>query len=369
MTMRVAVVGAGAVGLTAARTLADRGTEVVLYDRGEIASGATGRAAGLCYDAFAEDRDAAVAADSLRRFRELGVLTECPYVWYARDGDEANADAIEQQVPRMQAHGRDVALVEPERLGERYPQLRTDEIGVAAIAHRAGFVDPTEYAGALTETVLERGVGVRTETPVSLAGPTTVAEPDGTVAFDAVLVAAGPATKPLVADAGVDLPLQAYRAQALVTEPLRATLPMAYDATQQCYWRPCEGGLLVGDGAHEADPDDWDPEADASFERSALDRLTAATTVDATRAQSWAGLCTATPDREPLLGAVGDGLYVATGWHGHGLMRSPALGERIGEQILGGPGVDAYDPDRFAGDETIDIVDGMTLDEDEEGPN
>lgn len=364
--MRVAVVGAGAVGLTAAVTMADRGADVVLYDRGEIASGATGRAAGICYDAFAEDLDADVAAASLRRFRELGVLTECPYVWYAREGDDDSADAIAEQVPRMQAHGRDVELVDPDTLCERYPQLRTDEIGTAAIAHRAGHVDPTAYAEVLTEQVLEAGVGVRTETPVSLAGPGTVEAPDETARFDAVLVAAGPATKTIVADAGVQIPLKAYRAQALVTDPLRATLPMAYDATQHCYWRPRAGGLLVGDGAHEVDPDDWDPEADERFERSALDRLARATTIeDAAISRSWAGLCTATPDRDPLLGAVADGLYVASGWHGHGFMRSPALGERIGRRVLGGDGIEAYDPDRFDGDEEFDVIEGMTLADDE----
>jgi len=360
--MRVAVVGAGAVGLTAAATMAEAGADVVLYDRGEIASGATGRAAGLCYDAFAEDLDAEVAAASLRRFRELGVLTECPYVWFAREDDDANADAIADQVPRMRAHGRDVELVDPDALGERYPQLRTDEIDTAAIAHQAGHVDPTAYADALTERVLGRGVGIRTGTPISLSGPTTVEAPDGTAEFDAVLVAAGPATRDLVADAGVTIALKAYRAQALVTEPLRATLPMAYDATQHCYWRPRDGGLLVGDGAHEVDPDDWNPDADATFERGALDRLARATTIeDAAIDRSWAGLCTATPDRDPLLGAVADGLYVASGWHGHGFMRSPALGERIGEQVLGGDGIDAYDPNRFDGDEEFTVVEGMTL--------
>ena len=360
--MRVAVIGAGAVGLTAANAAAERGADVVLYDRGDIASGATGRAAGICYDAFAEDLDAEVAAKSLRAFRELGVLTECPYVWFAREGDDANTDAIREQVPRMQAHGRDVALVDPEDLGARYPQLVTDDLAVAAIARRAGYVDPTAYARELTQRALEQGVGVRTNTPVSLTGPTTVAQADETVPFDAVLVAAGPATRDLVADASVEIPLKAYRAQALVTDPLRATLPMAYDATQHVYWRPRDGGLLVGDGAHEVDPDDWDPEADDTFEQSALDRLKQATTLSATVDRSWAGLCTATPDRDPLLGRVAEGLFVASGWHGHGLMRSPALGRRIAAQVLGGTGIDAYDPERFDGDEEFDVVEGMTLD-------
>jgi len=361
--MRVAVVGGGAVGVTAAAEAAEAGADVVLYERSELAGGSTGRAAGICYDAYAEDVDAAVAAEALSRFRELGVLTECPYVWYARDGDGSKAAAVREQVPRMREHGRDVTLVDPADLGERYPQLRTDDVAVAAMAHRAGHVDPTEYVQAMAERALAAGVGVRTDREASLAGPTTIEAPDETTEFDAVLVAAGPATKRLVDEVGVEIPLKAYRAQALVTEPLRATLPMTYDASREFYWRPRAGGLLVGDGAHEVDPDDWDPEADAAFEEHALERLRDATTLDPGVDRSWAGLCTATPDRDPLLGEVADGLHVATGWHGHGLMRAPALGARAAELLLGGEGIDAFDPDRFDGNEEFDVVEGMTLDE------
>jgi glycine/D-amino acid oxidase-like deaminating enzyme len=50
MDSRVAVGGGGAVGTTAAKTLAHRGAEVVLYERGDLASGAsgTGRCTGPC---------------------------------------------------------------------------------------------------------------------------------------------------------------------------------------------------------------------------------------------------------------------------------------------------------------------------------
>ncbi|SFS01987.1 sarcosine oxidase subunit beta [Halomicrobium zhouii] len=364
---RVAVVGGGAVGLAAARHLADAGADVVLYERGGIASGSTGRAAGICYDAFAEDLDAAIGAESLRRFRELGVLTECPYVWLAREGDDANADAIREQVPRMQAHGRNVELVDPEALADRYPQLRTDDVAVAAIAHEAGHVDPGAYAALVADELdSAAAVDVRTDAPVALDDPTTVDSPTGAESFDAVLVAAGPETKPIVADVGVSLALKAYRAQALVTESLHATLPMTYDATQHVYWRPRDGGLFVGDGAHPVDPGDWDRQADDSFLESALERLRAATTLAPRVDRSWAGLCTATPDRDPLLGEVADGLFVASGWHGHGFMRSPAMGERVAAQMLGdGDGsVAHYDPDRFDGDEEFAVVEGMTLDED-----
>ncbi|MFB6209960.1 MAG: FAD-dependent oxidoreductase, partial [Halobacteriales archaeon] len=69
-------------------------------------------------------------------------------------------------------------------------------------------------------------------------------------------------------------------------------------------------------------------------------------------------------DEDPLLGELADGLYVATGWHGHGFVRSPATGEAIAEEILGGEGIPAFDPTRFDGDEDFEIVEGMSIDED-----
>ncbi|MCL7419066.1 MAG: FAD-dependent oxidoreductase, partial [Halalkalicoccus sp.] len=48
---RIAVIGGGAVGLTAAYDLARTGEDVTVFERGALASGSTGRAAGVLYDA------------------------------------------------------------------------------------------------------------------------------------------------------------------------------------------------------------------------------------------------------------------------------------------------------------------------------
>ncbi|WP_299264001.1 NAD(P)/FAD-dependent oxidoreductase [Halorientalis sp.] len=393
MTDSVAVVGGGAVGVTAARALAARDVDVTLFERGEIAAGSTGRAAGLCYDAFAGQTDAAVAARAMDRLRELAAETrfsfvECPYVWLAREGDETRAAAIREQVPRMRERGRDVELLDPATLAAEYPALKTDDVAVAAVARDAGCADPAEYAAVVAERARKAGASVQTETEVGVTADPAVETPDATVAFDAVLVAAGAHTRKLLAGAGVTVPVKAYRVQALVTEqtPASECVPTLYDATEQFYWRPVEqdetgfgtrtpgssqrpgaGGLLVGDGVEKRDfdPDDWERAADATFRTSAVERVDAALAPGVARPveveRSWAGLCTATPDRDPLVGEVEPGLFVATGWHGHGFMRAPALGRTIAEQILGERGIDKFEPTRFDGDEQFPVVEGMTV--------
>ncbi|AUG48133.1 sarcosine oxidase [Haloarcula taiwanensis] len=364
--MTVAVVGGGAVGLSTALALCRRGESVTVFERDALGSGATGRAAGLCYDAFADGVDAGVAADALGRYRDLDLFEPQPYVWVARN--EGDATAVREQIAGMQRNGVAVKALTPTALGDRYPALDTSGIEVAGLARDAGVLDPDEVVATLAERAEENGATIETHTPVSLGSPTSVETADQTRAFDAVVIAAGPRTKSLVATVGVSLALKTYRAQALVTEPVDATLPSFYDATREFYWRPKADALLVGDGAHETDPTDWNPDADAEFVTRTLDRVEQASALTPACDRAWAGLCTATPDGAPLAGQVADGLWVATGWQGHGLMRAPALGNYLAADVLNRPNPlsehlpDRVDPTRFDGSEEFAALDDPTRD-------
>lgn len=377
-SLRIAVIGAGAVGLTAAHDLAVGGADVTVFERDTVAAGATGAAAGLCYDAYAEDVDAAIGARALARFRALDGrgpfrFHEVPYVMLAHEGDEENVAAIETGVPRMRSHGRDVSLLEPSELGERY-SLHSADLATAAVARNAGWVKPSDYAELLASLATSEGVTIEEGTPAELS-----TEPPAVIAggkrhsFDAVIVAAGARTASLLAAAGLAVPIKAYRAQAMVGRGAYDG-PMCFDATEHCYFRPAQSGVLAGDGVRpvEADPTDWVADADRSVVESLREDLTARTGAEFVVARSWAGLCTATPDGDPLVGELANGVYVAAGWQGHGFMRAPAIGEVVAAKVLGaadrlvdplGGAHDPFEPKRFDGDEEFDPVRGMATEE------
>jgi len=397
----VAVVGGGAVGVTAAADLAARGADVTLYDRGDLGAESSGRAAGVLYDAYADDVDAAIAARSMERFRAFDrtlpgfSFTPCPYIIAVREGD-ADADAVPAMVDRMRAHGRAVTLVDPASLADRFP-IASDDLAVAAVAANAGFCDPASYVAATADRARREGVEVATGTSVALSRegdrPAVRAQPPsgsgdapsgGDRRFDAIVVAVGAHTASVLAAVGIDAPVIPYRAQALVT-PVSYDGPMVYDATAGVYLRPHPTGLLAGDGTEPvaADPDAYDRTADDWFvdstsvtlrERLADPPVEDGLPVD----RAWAGLCTATPDGDPLVGPVADldGVFVAAGWQGHGFMRAPAIGEHVAEGVLASlsadcrpddPWIDAFHPGRFDGDETFEIRDGMTVERRDEG--
>ncbi|GAB3675718.1 NAD(P)/FAD-dependent oxidoreductase [Halopiger thermotolerans] len=381
--LEVAVVGAGAVGATAAYDLAREGADVTLYDRGSVASGSSGRAAGICYDAFADPLDAEIAGDAIERFRALSgddtfPFVECPYVWLAREGDDERANAIREQVERMQAEGVVALEMDADALADRFPGLRADDVEVAAIAGAAGYTDPAKYTACLAAAADGAGATLEPDTPVDVrTDPSRIVLEDGTEReVDAVLVAAGAHTKQVLADAGVPIAMKPYRVQALVASVEgsgdgtgdaggRLGEPTCYDATGGFYVRPHPDGILAGDGTEEveADPDDYDRDADPDFPAALLERVEHRfPDYEFDVERSWAGLCTATPDRDPLVGRLEDGLYVATGFQGHGFMRAPAIGARVADELLGGDGIDAFDPTRFDGDEEFGIGEGMTID-------
>lgn len=367
--MDIGVVGGGAVGVTVAHDLAPE-ADVTLYEADELAAGSSGRAAGLCYDAYADARDADLATRALERFRELsgggGFSFESrPYVWLARDGGETKRRTAEIRdgAARMRDHGLDVTTLDGAQLADRFPGLVAGDVAVAAVAESAGHADPGEYTRTMGLLARARGAELREHTPVRLTGDGVVETDEGQRAHDAVVVAAGAHTRDIVAPVA-RIPVKPYRVQALITESADVRTPMLFDATNGFYLRPHGDGLLVGDGTEpvEQDPDGYDRDADESFREACVRYQERALGWSWPEARSWAGLCTATPDGDPLVGRVADGVFVATGWQGHGFMCAPAVAERLKTQVLGGDGIPGFDPNRFDGDETFDIVEGMSLD-------
>jgi glycine/D-amino acid oxidase-like deaminating enzyme len=307
----------------------------------------------------------------------------------------------------MRSHGRSVETLGPGAFGDRFPALVADDLAVAAVADNAGWTDTTSYVAAMAGEARAAGVTIRDETRVGLEDATTLTVGGESRSFDAVVVAAGAHTARLCETAGIDLAAVPYRVQALTTrvdtrEPSDAESertdaaetertdavttephpgPMWYDATAGTYARPHPEGLLVGDGTvpEPADPEEWRREADDWFQTDALavarERLRGSVR---SASDAWAGVCTATPDGDPLLGRVTEGLYAATGWQGHGFMRSPAHAELLAEQVAADLGVAdadpasvpggesalaAFDPTRFPAGVEFEVQEGMLVEE------
>ena len=379
--MRVAVIGGGAVGVTAAHDLAVAGADVRLYERDEElgdterrprerVEGSSHRAAGVLAPRPADEADARIAARALERFEWLAerdhrlTVEPRPQVTLVATGAQRKAAALREQVATAREHGVDVACHEPAAVAERFPELETAGVAMAAVTERAGYIvpGPGAYVRAMADRAKDEGADLLTGVEASVSHRGDGPRVDGE-RFDAVVVAAGGWSKRVLAPTGVQLPLKPYRVQALVGGTAYEG-PMVLDTEAGVYFRPHPDGLLAGDGTvpEECDPDDWEPTGDEWFVTGALDAVERRTGLDTDAEAAWAGIASATPDGEPLLGELLTDLYVGAGWHGHGFMRAPATGEALADAVLGEREPPAaFAPDRFEAPTDFEIREGMEL--------
>lgn len=326
---RVVVIGAGAIGASVAYHLAELGArDVVLVDCGEVGGGSTAKAMGGVRQQFSTGAEVVLARESIRFFEGLGppYFHQVGYLFLATT--EAGLQVLEERRALQAGLGVPVEAVGPERIEELAPGVRVDDVQGGVVCAEDGVADPPAVTRELVRRAVERGVELREHT-------------DGEgVEGDVRVIAAGPYSAEVGAAFGLDLPVRPLCRQLILTKPvpgLVETLPMVLEAETGFHFRRRDGGLVLA----MTDPSPrWGfaEEVDESLFPDRLERLAhrfpPAAEIGVERA--WAGLYDMTPDAHPIVGRVGDGLYAACGFSGHGFMQSPAVGLALAEEILGG---------------------------------
>jgi sarcosine oxidase subunit beta len=321
---RIVIAGAGAIGASIAYHLALGGArDVVLCDVAGVASGATSKAMGGVRQQFSTEPEVRLAQASIRFFERLGapLFEQVGYLFVATTEDGA-ARLRERRVRQLEL-GVPVESVDPSFV----PGLRVDDVLDATLCREDGVGDPPLITHFLVHGAVGAGIELREGTDALQ------------VEGDLLVVACGPRSSEVAAARGVDLPVRPLCRQLLETGPLTALpadLPMTIEEETGFHFRRRADRLVLA----MVDPEPrWGFEewVDESLIPDRLARL-AHRYPPARRAtieRSWAGLYDMTPDAHPIIGWVGDGVYAACGFSGHGFMQSPAVGEAVAAELLG----------------------------------
>jgi glycine/D-amino acid oxidase-like deaminating enzyme len=349
-SQRVVVVGAGVAGCHTAQELA-ADHDVTVLDRRGVAAEATGLAAGLVAPSLFYGDVPDVARHANGFFRSFDGTNGFEFT--ERDRLDFVVDADVEEAHHDAAHlanlGFPVEYLDADAVADRYPQFDVSEFAGAIYYEDTGWVDPYTYTNALKGVAEDSGatfeIGVEVRDLVVEDGAVTgVQTDDGRFDADAVVVAAGWRTRDLLPD-GVDVPVRPYRTQCVVLEPddpLDETFPLGRIGSEHLYFRPEHNGDLLVGGAHDTidDPTSASGDADESFRLevagfvpSFVDGFETAGFVN-----GWAGVDTASPDTRPIIDAPRDGpdgLVVAAGFNGLGVMISPVVGPTVRERLTG----------------------------------
>lgn len=375
-TADVVVIGGGAIGLSIAYHLAQRGAgEVLVIEQGACGGGATLKATGgfrLQFGTPINVRLSLLALPFWQAFDDTfgaeARFTQRGYLFLATT--PAQVAQLEANAAMQQALGVPTRLVTVEEAVALSPGL--NPAGVLAGSY--GPWDASlEVAGVVEGLVAGcRRAGVTLLEGVTVTGVTVegdrargVATSAGVIAAPVVVNAAGNQAGAVAALAGLDLPVRPERRQAAVTAPTGALAPEAawtIDLGSGCYARPAPGGgAVIGGGdrgvpAGQTEDDTLDEAGIARMRNLIGERFPRLAGVALERA--WVGRRPMSPDEHPLLGPSDIGGFIqACGFSGHGLMHAPAAGHLIAELIVDGAArsldISALRPDRFTRGETL----------------
>jgi len=338
--------------------LAVRGlNHTVLLERDLLGSGSTGRSSGAVRMHYSNEVHARMAWRSLEVFRNFDQMVggECGFLetGYLIFTGEDDLAAFRANITMQQSVGIQTSIVSLEDAQEIAPAFYLDDCAAIAYEPLSGHADPSGTAAAYAARARDLGAQIKLQAPatgveVSPAGRVVaVTTAEERIETPMAVVATGPWSRGFLLQHGIDLPLQATRHEVIHLKRPLDKLPYhpgGGDIINQVYFRPESTDLtLVGNGNIEEvveDPEVYAARPSQSFIQEVWSRLARRIPLmaDAEYSTGYAGLYTSTPDSHPIIDRVEgiDGLYVCTGFSGHGFKLSPMVGLLMAELMLEG---------------------------------
>lgn len=356
------IIGAGVVGASTAFWAARSGLRpVVLEARPAAASLTTPASTGAFRLQFDNQEETELVSESVElilNFAEITGQDSAPlmvrqpgYLWATTSVERAEEQR--RLVSLQHSWGQtDIEILNGAEARERFPYLSPAVIQ-ARYRGDDGFIEPRALTlGLLAASQAPLYTSCRVSSLRALASGGFLLETNrGPVQADRVVNAAGPFSGKLAAMAGVELPLEVKpRHKIVVPDLVRVPpdAPMTIDDDTGVHWRPAYSGAYLLDAAPlgpDREPvEDVTPDSGMVFGVLDPSRPESAARISPFWGEAWqrgelrwmmhSGQYMMTPDHRPLIGQTAvEGLWVNTGYSGHGIMCSPAGGRILADLL------------------------------------
>ena len=345
------IIGAGLMGLGLAYELAKRGLwRIAVVDAAYPGSGASGRNGEMIRSAFASTEWLRLFDDSLRRWQSLSaeldfnvLFTKAGYLLLA--STEEAFVAARSNLELQRSFGLHVELLGAADVRKLCPEMAPEMIVGGTLQSDAGFAHHDATVWAYARAAARCGVEIHPYTTVTEIGVegravTSVATTRGVISTRVVVDAAGGRAGEVALLAGVRVPVEVFRLEAMVTEPLEPFLrPAVSSPAIMGYCHQTTRGEFVG-GTEPDVPKPSDSikatlegarDMAAKFVRL-FPRLAGVRMM-----RHWAGVVTQTADVAPILCEAPDcnGFFLDCGWV-YGFVGAPAAASLMADLITTG---------------------------------
>jgi glycine oxidase len=329
---RVVVIGGGVIGCAIAERLSREGHQVTLFERDQLASHASGAAAGELSPQSTTSRAEEPALKSLALFPELIARLEKDTginVEY-RVQQGLQPALSEEEAAALRATGEHWLDARECRKAE--PSLSSEVMGAVLLEH--AHLTPPRFVRALAIAAALRGASINEGTPVigfDIKGGEVrrVITANGWHEADWAVIAAGPWSKEVASTAGVDVDVRPQRGQLAALDPGVVALRRSIFWSTGYLVPKADGSIIAGGTEEDSGFDDRPTVAGiATLLKLACRLVPGLGAASLTRA--WAGLRPVTSNGEPIVDTVGaKNLIVATGHHRKGILLAPLAATQV----------------------------------------
>ena len=253
---QIVIVGGGIVGAQIAYHLAKMGRkDIVLVEKGEIASGESSHAAGLVTQFATSHTMLKFRMYSIELYSELGLFDHVGSLRVASSREQLKE--LERSVSRAKALGLECEVISPDEAVKIMPQISKKDLYGAIYLPRDGQLDPYTTTTSMVRFAKELGVDVYTNTRVtgielSPKGEVrAVITNKGSIKTELVINAAGLWAPRIAAMVGIYVPTtpvdhQHIALKAVSGNEFSANTPCLRDPDNLVYMRQEQGGLVIG---------------------------------------------------------------------------------------------------------------------------
>ncbi len=253
---RVVIVGGGIYGVSIAYHLGKLGwTDVVVLEKGEIASGESAQAAGLVTQFATSQTLMQFRKYAIEFYSELGLFNHVGSLRLASSKEQLGE--LQRSVSRAKGIGMEVEIISPTEAVQIMPQLNPKDLYGAIYLPRDGHLDPYLTTTSIARLAREMGIEVKTNTRVTgikLSPRGEVAEvvtEHGSIKTEIVVNAAGLWGPRVAAMAGLHIPTTPVDHQHIALKAVPGNefphhTPCLRDPDNLVYMREEAGGLVIG---------------------------------------------------------------------------------------------------------------------------
>jgi glycine/D-amino acid oxidase-like deaminating enzyme len=341
----IVIIGGGVVGSSTAFNLLEDGFKgrVLIIERDpsyQFASSAL---------AMGGVRQQFMSAVNIRMVRySLGVYDQLPECRFRQRGylflgNESNWKRLQRRYDVQKSLGAECELLSVDEVRRLVPELRCDDLIGGLLGPKDGYVDARATLGAFRNRAEKAGAEYIPDEVTKIERQAVHASRSGRIDTDRIVIASGAWSAAIARTIGISLPVTPVRQQLFrCALPRKWTyeFPMTVDPGG-LHWRS-DGSLeiiLAKTKADEPPGIRFDCEVQRFYDDFLPDLVRRLPEFrDVKLVFGWGGLYEMTPDQNGIIDKHPDidGLYIAAGFSGHGLMMSPATGKLMSELIRTG---------------------------------